>query len=282
MTDDTPAYSLWPRKARELEKKGFATFQDLWDTSTQSWAVEDTRWIGLKPKEQDFLLKVIDKIKPTWPTSPLATLEPSIKQWKIRTGSRRPTQHKPWILRLATAWCKDNCFITSEVCRKKLKACWSATGSNRLNMLLWRILSRKLPIKGITCKWGLGSPMCPRCFSRVESLRHALWDCPNVLPLWKKCSRLLESSGFTERISWKLLGCKGRMNPDFLKIWQFIRAYMLDKIWLDRNLIAHQKPSMGLEPSLVKSWILEACSLAKLRKGTSTQASIMSKKIGRA
>ena len=101
------------------------------------------------------------------------------------------------------------------------------------------------------------------------------------MPLWRKASSLLEFIGVTEKIQWKqaVLGTKGRMNPAFFKIWQYIKAIILSKIWMDRNQIAHQKPSLNLDNSKVKDMVVEACSLAKERKKLRSQALIVLKKL---
>ena len=170
-----------------------------------------------------------------------------------------------------------------EVFRKKLNQTWKATSSNRLNLLLWRVMSRKLPTRETTNKWGRGSPMCPRCHAKVESVRHALWDCLAVQPWWRSCSTLLEACGVTERIGWKqvLLGIKGRMNPEFHKLWQFIRATLISNIWYDRNQIAHQKAGLNIDSSKVKGWVKEACNLAREKKTLRIQADILLKRISK-
>ena len=150
-------------------------------------------------------------------------------------------------------------------------------------MLLWRIICRKLPIRGVTSRWGKGSPMCPRCHVRTESLRHALWDCNCVQPWWRKCSNMLEAAGVTEKITWKqaILGARGRLNPAIYKIWQYIRAIIISKIWQDRNLLAHQRPGLNLDSSHVKIWIMEACILAKEKEKLRLQVSILIRKISK-
>ena len=187
---------------------------------------------------------------------PHCQLEPEIKHWDCKAGIIEETPQMPWVVKVADAWQKEGCMITVEVCRKKLKAIWHSTRSGRLNLLLWRIFSRKLPVREITNKWST-SYFCPRCHSKKESLKHALWDCQGIQPIWKKCSAMLESIGVTERIQWKqaVIGNKGRMNPAFYKVWQYIRAVVLSKVWQDRNQIAHHKPAMNLDGALAKDFI---------------------------
>ena len=182
-----------------MKKKGFALFKDVWDSDSQGWSVDDNRWGTLSTRERNALNQVIEKIKPTWPTSQLATVEPSVKEWKLRSKSQNTALMKPWAQKAAAAWCKQGCFITSKDCRRKLNEMWTATGSFRLNMILWRVLCRKLPTKELTSKWGLTTPMCPRCLSRVETLKHSLWDCYGLQPLWRRCSNILEACGLQKK-----------------------------------------------------------------------------------
>ena len=142
----------------------------------------------------------MDDIKDCWPTSPLISIEPSLSHWDFKGEVKRDSTPKPWLEKLASDWQKEGCMLTTEACRKMLKGAWKATSSGRFNMLLWRIISRKLPIREKTSKWGEGSHLCPRCYAKTESLKHALWGCQAILPLWNKCSSMLEKIGVTERI----------------------------------------------------------------------------------
>ena len=281
MMEDAPGYLVNPKQAKALERKGFALFKDVWDLNSQTWTVEENRLETLSSRERNTLNQALERIKPSWPTSQLDTVEPSVREWKLRSRTQTTAHMGLRAQKVADAWCKQGCLITREDCRKKMRKTWKATSSLRLNMLLWRVLCRKLPVKELTSKWGTTSPMCPRCLSKVETLKHSLWDCYGVQTLWKKCSNILEKCGFTERISWRqaLLGAKGRMNPAFFKVWQFIRAVVISKIWYDRNLLMHHKPGLNLEAAQVQGWILEAGILAKERKSLSSYASIMIRKV---
>ena len=103
MQDDTPGYMVNPKQARSLEKKGFAAFKDIWDTASQGWLVDANRWGNLNSGERNVLNQVIERIKPSWPTSQLSTLEPSMKEWKMRSKSQNNTLLKPWAQKVATA-----------------------------------------------------------------------------------------------------------------------------------------------------------------------------------
>ena len=283
MKDSMPAVNMNPKIARALESKGFAVFRDIWDPGSQEWHVDQTRWTRLKAGEKLMLTQVIQGIKEEWPTSYLVTTEPQISNWDIKR-CKDPGPAHSWTDKVVRDWTKEGCHLTTAVCKKKLKFAWKATSSGRLNLLLWRIIARKIPVKVVCSKWGKSSPLCPRCHSSRETVKHALWDCKCVLPMWRSCSRALESFGVTERITWKqaILGIKGRMNPAMLSVWHFIRATLLAKLWHDRNLIAHSKPALNLDPTQIKAIILEGCLLAKDRPKLRTPASILLKKLKKA
>ena len=69
------------------------------------------------------------------------------------------------------------------------------------------------------------------------------------------------------------------MNPPFHKLRQAVRAVIISKVWYDRNQLAHHKPSLILDVSQVIGFIQEACHLAKGKKSTRPQASLMLKKL---
>ena len=75
------------------------------------------------------------------------------------------------------------------------------------------------------------------------------------------------------------MGLKGRMNPAMLFMWHFIRATLLAKVWYDRNLIAHKKPALNLDPTQIKASIMEGCLRAKGKVKLRAQASILLRKL---
>ncbi|MCO5601918.1 hypothetical protein L7F22_056044 [Adiantum nelumboides] len=271
---------LNPQLTKTLEKKGYAVFKNIWDVASQDWGIDQRRWRTLKPREKVFLSQVIQGIKEDWPTSFLVATQPSISNWDLKE-CRRSVPTQSWIRNMVTGWAKEGCFFTSEVCRKTLKQAWKSTSSGRYNLLLWRITARKIPVRALCSRWGKSSPYCPICHSCRETVKHTFWDCRCISPVWRSCSKLLESYGVTEKITWKqaILGIKGRMNPAMFDIWHFIRASILSRIWYDRNLIAHKKPAMSIDPTQVKVAMVEGCLLAKARPKIRAQASILLKKL---
>ena len=220
MRSNTAAVLLNPTAAKSLEKKGIAKFQDIWDKRNQCWSLNHLDGSAFKPTEKLLLSQVMDEICEDWPTSTMATLEPAFKHWELKDDNRETEEQAHWITKAANAWQKEGCYLTEIACRKKLREAWRNTKSGRLNLLMWRVISRKIPVRAVTSRWGNNSHLCPRCHAEKETLKHALWGCKGVLPLWKSCSAILEGLGVTEAIQWKqaLLGCKGRMNPAFYKI----------------------------------------------------------------
>ena len=151
---NTPAIMLNPSTARTLEKKGIATFQDIWNERSQTWGLEPNRWNALSRKEQSLLGQVMQEVHEYWPTTSLVSSEPSLKHWDFKGGIARDSHIQLWNSRLAVSWQREGCFLTAEACRKKLRDTWRATKSGRLNMLLWRVFSRKLPVREKVSKWG--------------------------------------------------------------------------------------------------------------------------------
>lgn len=282
MTSNQPAVLLNPRTAKNLEKKGISTFQDIWDQKNLCWGMEPRRWAQLKASEKIHISQVIQAIKRSWPTSPLASTEPSINSWDLKT-CKPPNQGSPWIEKMSRGWAREGCAISEKFCRRKARQVWKQTISRRQNLLLWRIMARKLPVRAISSKWGKSTPMCPRCQTCRETTKHAFWDCKGVLPLWKYCSKTLESFGVTDRIGWKqaVLGDKGKMNPAIYMIWQYIRASILSKIWYDRNLLAHGKPALCLDDVQIRKAITEGCLLARNKAKLRSYASILLRKLKR-
>ena len=77
------------------------------------------------------------------------------------------------------------------------------------------------------------------------------------------------------------MGTKGRMNPPFHSMWQYIRAIVIAKVWQDRNQVAHHKPGLNLDQNMIKGFIQEACTLAKEKKKIKVQASILLRKLSK-
>lgn len=122
MKSENRAVQLNPATARTLERKGFAIFQDIWDARLQCWNVDPQRWATLRSTEKILLSQVIGDIQNWWPTSPLIAIEPSLNHWDFKGGTRSDSPPKPWIEKLASAWQKEGCMLTTEACKKMLKA----------------------------------------------------------------------------------------------------------------------------------------------------------------
>lgn len=63
------------------------------------------------------------------------------------------------------------------------------------DLLLWRILHMKLPVREVTSRWSDGNPWCPLCQCKKETLMHALWECKLVYAIWVKVIQLLSERG---------------------------------------------------------------------------------------
>lgn len=282
MKSNMQAVLFNPKAARSLERKGLARFKDIWDKDRHEWGIDPNKWALLTPKEKEVLTRVYTDIKDDWPTSMADNAKPEIKHWDWAIVKYSEPLNTKWISIVADKWQAKGSMITSEMCRQKLGASWRSTSLVRLNLMLWRVISRKLPVRAITSKWGKGSHLCPRCHVKKETLRHAMWECPGIKPIWRRCSEILEGVGITKKITWKqaLIGTKGRMNPEFHCIWQYVRAIILTRVWQDRNQVAHHKPGLNLEAASATSLIREACMLASVKRKLRRTAGIIMKKIG--
>ena len=75
---------------------------------------------------------------------------------------------------------------------------------NGLKDLNWLVLHRSLPVRDIMYRHGLtASPKCPRasCFG-VETMRHALWDCPFAAVTWARAATVLARVDRGFALSW--------------------------------------------------------------------------------
>lgn len=236
------------------------------------------------------MLDTISKIKVDWPTAPLCSTTPSIKEWEVnqqRLDKRiRISRHtNKWIDKTTKGWAKLGCTITLDYCRKRSKAIWKSTGSGRLDLLMWRILHLKLPVRDITARWSDGVPWCPWCRCKRETIRHALWECKEIHPIWNQVSHILYECGVSDKLNWKqaLIGCKGRMNPALYKTWHTIRAYVLAAIWEARNARVHTSVNRISQFSRekIKGMVIEACKLAEsgTSKASKATAILLRKKV---
>lgn len=223
---------------KKCHDKGVKCFKDIWNSGIQAWTVPYEVWQRCSRRERTFLAQTISRIRDNWPTAPFVATSPQLKDWAIAgipVGRKVKVRIKEgkWIQRVMDKWSKIGCKLTIPYCRKLSAGMWGSTGSGRLDMLLWRILHQKLPVRAITAKWGDGNTFCPRCKSMKETLRHALWECKEVHPTWKRLEKLLINCGVNGNLTWRqaVLGCKGRMSPGLYKIWHPIRARMLSEIW---------------------------------------------------
>jgi hypothetical protein len=65
------------------------------------------------------------------------------------------------------------------------KKIWSLKTIPRHQTLLWRILNEALPVRSELIKRGIHCSMiCPRCYAKIETSNHVLWDCPIATKVW--------------------------------------------------------------------------------------------------
>ena len=63
--------------------------------------------------------------------------------------------------------------------------------TRRITMFKWLLIYKSLPV-GAWQRGNLSSPNCVVCPNAIESIRHALWDCPETHQIWRGVAHLLQ------------------------------------------------------------------------------------------
>jgi hypothetical protein len=76
------------------------------------------------------------------------------------------------------------------------KAIWGINAPRAAKTFVWKACSEILPTKEkLFRKHVTQDPLCPICCLEVETIMHALWDCPSAKDVWAECpSRLQKCS----------------------------------------------------------------------------------------
>jgi hypothetical protein len=65
------------------------------------------------------------------------------------------------------------------------KKIWTVKASNASKKFIWRACQNVLPTKQNLLRKGVvENDLCPCCHSEVESVIHALWECPGAQDVW--------------------------------------------------------------------------------------------------
>ncbi|KAK1374191.1 hypothetical protein POM88_030384 [Heracleum sosnowskyi] len=92
---------------------------------------------------------------------------------------------------------------------------WGMEISPKARHFCWRLCTSTLPVRQLLNRRHLiEDASCPCCNSHVESIEHAIFECPEIIELWKKCGVLMmanwdETGIMCDRVaSWKKLDAK--------------------------------------------------------------------------
>jgi len=113
------------------------------------------------------------------------------------------------------------------------KKIWAVKAPNASKNFLWRPCQNALPTKQNLLRKGVvDNDLCPYCQLEVESVIHALWNCPSAQDVWgcgpilfQKCPSIF--SDMAELVSYLFT----RLNDDLMSLTMVV----FHRIWLRRN-----------------------------------------------
>jgi hypothetical protein len=119
------------------------------------------------------------------------------------------------------------------------KKIWAVKASNALKNFLWRACQNVLPTKQNLLRKGVvDNDLCPCCHSEVESVIHALWECPGAQDVWgcgpilfQKCPSFF--ADMIELVSYLFT----RLNDDLMSL----TVTVFHRIWLRRNKLIFEE-----------------------------------------
>ncbi|KAJ9558370.1 hypothetical protein OSB04_012984 [Centaurea solstitialis] len=131
------------------------------------------------------------------------------------------------------------------------KTIWLNAVPKKICIFMWRLKRRRIPVRAEIAKRGidLDSTLCPRCGSEVETIDHALVNCPSVKMLWRSVGRWwnLDSDGCrTLEDIWELGKQRGN-NERGVKRWVATSWCFLYLIWAERNRLIFEQDKSSLE-----------------------------------
>lgn len=145
------------------------------------------------------------------------------------------------------------------------KKIWAVEAPNASNFFLWRACQNVLHTKQNLLRKGVvDSDLCPCCQLEVESVIHALWNCPNAQDVWgcgpilfQKCPSIF--SEMAELVSYLFT----RLNDDLMSL----TVVDFHRIWLRRNkLIFEDQFSSPMKVFIEASQFFEDFKMYNLRE----------------
>lgn len=119
---------------------------------------------------------------------------------------------------------------------------WALKVPNKLKNHLWRACRNSLPTKtNLVCRTIIANDICDRCHGAVETVVHALWECPKIDVVWNDAA--LWDFRFTSKF------------VDFKNLVAWIISHQKNSemfamlawaIWNQHNNVRRQEPSCSL------------------------------------
>jgi hypothetical protein len=79
------------------------------------------------------------------------------------------------------------------------KNIWSLQVPGVLKLFIWKVCNNALPTKeNMFSRKIVQDPLCPICEGQVETVWHALWDCPTSIRVWQECSQQIQKLSLKE------------------------------------------------------------------------------------
>ena len=156
-----------------------------------------------------------------------------------------------------TAW--DRRLATSLSWPKIWSHLYGGLSTNWECDIAWKIAHGVLKTRAYLKAWGLANmtEFCAIC-GRVETITHALYDCPQALPVWRWISSLLNqlypsSINLTPALAFFCHGLPGgKHNASANKLTAFLCKLALNEVWSARNLATFESKRLSGDTIIAK------------------------------
>lgn len=156
--------------------------------------------------------------------------------------------------KFTVAWMKAEAGKSNHAINGKNR--WSNWVPKRVNILIWRILKNRIPVKATLMEMGIPniSPSCDRCNDEVESVFHVFWECRIARAIWAEVRKWWSLSDWSPTNMEEVVDGLEAQGRD-IKVQRALRLIgfaVLYTLWLNRNEgIFHNNP-ISVETSFVR------------------------------
>ena len=116
---------------------------------------------------------------------------------------------------------------------------WCRLASKKVNVFWWKLCMRRIPVNWKLDQLGIdmNSILCPRCETCIETMDHAIFECPQVKEIW---TQTLNWWGIQSDIRWDLNLVKDKDSSCWKirgreDIWKATVWCLANLIWRNRN-----------------------------------------------